>query len=250
MPTWNKRRLLWGLFIVLFVAAALPCIHAWQQTGKYPDRLWLHRANSLEKWEEFSALYPNAEIDITVREGAVLDVTHDEPVSFGLCADRYIQALAHNDRRLWLDIKNLAPPIAHSVMERLDSMLAVAHVERTRLIIESDNAEALAPFKQRGYYTSYYVRYDNPAHLTPDELTAALRHLRKVADSGQVSALSFPIHWYFTLHHHLQRPNIDLLTWDHHTRQWTFHLLPWKRTLLNDPQVKVILLKKKDSHHR
>ena len=69
----------------------------------------MHRANSLEKWEEFSALYPNAEIDITVREGAVLDVTHVEPVSFGLCADRYIQALAYNDRRLWLDIKNLAP---------------------------------------------------------------------------------------------------------------------------------------------
>ena len=250
MPTWNNRRLLWGLFIVLIIAAALPCLHAWQQTGKYPDRLWLHRANSLKKWQEFSALYPNAEIDITVREGAVLDVTHDEPVSFGLCADRYIQALAHNDRRLWLDIKNLAPPIAHSVMERLDSMLAVAHVERTRLIIECDNAEALAPFKQRGYYTSYYVRYDNPSQLTPAELATALNQLRKVVDSGQVSALSFPIHWYATLHEQLHRPEIDLLTWDHHTRQWTFHLLPWKRTLLNDPQVKVILLKKKGSHHR
>ena len=249
MPTWNKRRLLWGLFIVLFVAAALPCIHAWQQTGKYPDRLWLHRANSLEKWEEFSALYPNAEIDITVREGAVLDVTHDEPVSFGLCADRYIQALAHNDRRLWLDIKNL-PPNATRVIERLDSMLALAQADRTRLIIERDNAEALRLFKQRGYYTSYYVRYDNPSQLTPAELATALNQLRKVVDSGQVSALSFPIHWYATLHEQLHRPEIDLLTWDHHTRQWTFLLLPWKRALLNDPQVKVILLKKKGSHHR
>lgn len=249
MPTWNKRRLLWGLVIVLFVAAALPCIHAWQQTGKYPDRLWLHRANSLEKWQEFSALYPNAEIDITVREGAVLDVTHDEPVSFGLCADRYIQALAHNDRRLWLDIKNLAPN-ATRVIERLDSMLALAQIDRTRLIIESDNAEALGLFKQHGYYTSYYVRYDNPSQLTPAELATALNQLRKVVDSGQVSALSFPIHWYATLHEQLHRPGIDLLTWDHHTRQWTFLLLPWKRALLNDPQVKVILLKKKGSHHR
>lgn len=135
-------------------------------------------------------------------------------------------------------------------MERLDSMLAVAHVERTRLIIESDNAEALAPFKQRGYYTSYYVRYDNPSQLTPAELATALNQLRKVVDSGQVSALSFPIHWYATLHEQLHRPEIDLLTWDHHTRQWTFLLLPWKRALLNDPQVKVILLKKKGSHHR
>lgn len=249
MPTWNNRRLLWGLFTVIFIAAALPCIHAWQQTGKYPDRLWLHRANSLEKWQEFSALYPNAEIDITVREGAVLDVTHDEPVSFGLCADRYIQALAHNDRRLWLDIKNL-PPNATRVIERLDSMLALAQVDRTRLIIESDNAEALGLFKQRGYYTSYYVRYDNPSQLTPAELATALNQLRKVVDSGQVSALSFPIHWYATLHEQLHRPEIDLLTWDHHTRQWTFLLLPWKRALLNDPQVKVILLKKKGAHHR
>lgn len=56
MPTWNNRRLLRGLFLVLFIAAALPCLHAWQQTGKYPDRVWLHRANSLQKWQEFSAL--------------------------------------------------------------------------------------------------------------------------------------------------------------------------------------------------
>lgn len=250
MPIWNNRRLLWGILILLLVAAALPCLHAWQQTGKYPDRLWLHRANSLEKWQEFSALYPNAEIDITVREDAVLDVTHDEPVSFGLSADRYIQALAHNDRRLWLDIKNLTPPNAPRVIERLDSMLAQAHADRTRLIIESDNAEALGMFKQRGYYTSYYVRYDNPAQLTPAELATALNQLRKVADSGQVSALSFPIHWYATLHEQLHRPDIDLLTWDHHTRQWTFLLLPWKRALLNDPQLKVILLKKKGAHHR
>ena len=250
MPIWNNRRLLWGLLILLLVAAALPCLYAWQQTGKYPDRLWLHRANSLEKWQEFAALYPNAEIDITVREGAVLDVTHDEPVSFGLSADRYIQALAHNDRRLWLDIKNLTPPNAPRIIERLDSMLALAQADRRRLIIESDNAEALGMFKQRGYNTSYYVRYDNPSQLTPAELAAALSQLRKVADSGQVSALSFPIHWYATLHEQLHRPDIDLLTWDHHTRQWTFLLLPWKRALLNDPQLKVILLKKKGAHHR
>ena len=249
MPTWNKRRLLWGILLALLIAVALPCLYAWQQIGHYSDRLWLHRANSLEKWEEMASLYPHAEIDITVREGAVLDVTHDEPVSFGLCVDRYIQALAHNDRRLWLDIKNLAPN-ATRVIERLDSMLSLAQVDRTRLIIESDNAEALGLFKQRGYYTSYYVRYDNPSQLTPAELATALNQLRKVVDSGQVSALSFPIHWYATLHEQLHRPEIDLLTWDHHTHQWTFLLLPWKRALLNDPQLKVILLKKKGAHHR
>ena len=249
MPTWNKRRLLWGLFIVLFVAAALPCIHAWQQTGKYPDRLWLHRANSLEKWEEFSALYPNAEIDITVREGAVLDVTHDEPVSFGLCADRYIQALAHNDRRLWLDIKNLAPPIAHSVMERLDSMLAVAHVERTRLIIESDNAEALAPFKQRGYYTSYYVSFAKPSQLSPADIDRCLQQLRTIARSRQVCALSFPGWWYDEIHRHLHEP-IDLLTWKHRTTEAELRLWPANLPLLKDPQVKVILIKSKGRFHR
>ena len=118
------------------------------------------------------------------------------------------------------------PPNVTRVIERLGSMLALAQADRTRLIIESDNAEALRLFKQRGYYTSYYVRYDNPSQLTPAELATALNQLRKVVDSGQISALSFPIHWYATLHEQLHRPETDLLTWDHPTRHWTFPLLP------------------------
>ena len=111
-----------------------------------------------------------------------------------------------------MDVKNLDARTAPLLHTRLQQLCARYGVSRSQLILESRNLSQLAAFTARGYYTSYYVRYDNPAHLTPDELTAALRHLRKVADSGQVSALSFPIHWYSTLHHHLQRPNIDLLT--------------------------------------
>ena len=49
MPTWNKRRLYWGILLALLIAVPLPCLYGWQQTGKYPARLWLHRTNSQEK---------------------------------------------------------------------------------------------------------------------------------------------------------------------------------------------------------
>lgn len=248
-PFSYRKPFFTAICLVLSVAL-LASLYAWWCVGKYPDKLWLHRANSIEKWQQMADLYPNAEIDVIIRPDQTLDVTHDDSISYHLSVDAYIAYMANRGGKLWLDIKNLTPVSAPAFRHRLDSMLARYGVDRGRLIIESDNAEALRYLTRQGrYFTSYYIRYPDPARLSTIEVDRAIGHLRRLADSGDICALSFPIYWYDTIHSRLNR-NIPLLTWDHHTRQWTFLLLPWKRALLNDPQLKVILLKRKGSFHR
>ena len=73
--------------------------------------------------------------------------------------------------------------------------------------------------------------------------------LTEVADSHATRALSFPGWWYSTIRKHLNRP-IDLLTWKHRTTQFELFLTPSGQRMVNDPQLKVILIKDKGKFHR
>lgn len=235
--------------LILFTAI-LVSLEAWWSVGNYPDKLWLHRANSIEKWQEMADLYPNAEIDVIIRPDHTLDVTHDDSISFGQKVDHYIAKMAKRGGNLWLDVKNLTPSSALILHHRLDSMLTKYNVDRQRLIVEGNNTDALGYLTHEGhYFTSFYVHYPNPSRLSDAEIKSVISHLCRVVDSGNVCALSFPICWYDVIHSQLDR-SIPMLTWDNHILQWTFLLLPWKRALINDPQIKVILLKRKGSFHR
>ena len=52
--------------------------------GRYPEKIWLHRCNSLEKLYEKQSRYPNVEVDLVFRKDRVFDVTHDVDTSFNL----------------------------------------------------------------------------------------------------------------------------------------------------------------------
>ena len=65
----------------------------------------------------------------------------------------------------------------------------------------------------------------------------------------QVHALSFPGWWYSTIKENLNR-SIDLLTWKHRTTQWQLLLTPKGHKMLDDPELKVILVKDKGQYHR
>lgn len=243
----RKAFCLGGAVLMLLLLAYSLCI--WHEVGTHQEKLWLHCCNSLEKRNAFRELYPNAEVDVTLREDGTWDVTHDAEISFGLSVEAFLADLHAHPGKLWLDVKNLQPQTAVSALHRLDSLCRFYGVDRQRLVVESDCSEALGSFTRERYFTSYYVRDADPADLEEVELQAVLKKLRGIVDSGNVCALSFPVYWYATLSAHLHR-DIPFLTWDHHTLQWTFLWLPQNRKLLNDGQVKVILLKKKGKYHR
>ena len=198
--------------------------------GRYPEKIWLHRCNSLEKLYEKQSRYPNVEVDLVFRKDRVFDVTHDVDTSFNLSLGSYFSYMKDHEGKMWLDIKNLTAGNKHVALERMNEMTEYFQIAKDRLIIEGKNWKALEAFTQDGYYTSYYVTYDEP-------------------DKEVVSALSFPGYWYTEIKEGLNR-SIDLLTWKHRSSQLQFLLSSVGREMLADPQLKVVLVKEKGRFHR
>lgn len=219
------------------------------EVGDYPQKIWLHRCNSLEKLYEKQELYPNIEVDVIFRENQKFDVTHDIDTSFGLYLESYFSYLETEKGKMWLDIKNMNLHNAAAMLTMLDELTEHYHVSKDRLIIESTCWEALEDFTHDGYYTSFYVPYDSPCSLEKEEIEECIEQLQKISDEQAVCALSFPGVWYSTLKEELDRP-IDLLSWQHRTTQLGLLLSPKGRRMLFDPQLKVILVKSKGKYHR
>lgn len=217
--------------------------------GCYPDKIWLHRCNSMEKLYEKYKAYPNIEVDIVFRGNRIFDVTHDTDTTFNLNLGSYFSYMKNKEGKIWLDVKNLTADNRLAALERLDWLVKHYRIRKDRIIIESSAWKALAAFTHQGYYTSYYVTYDEPCSLSDEEMNNSIEKLQDIADGGSVCALSFPGCWYETIKEKLDR-SIDLLTWEHRKSQLEVLLSPSGRRMLCDPQLKVILVKDKGKYHR
>lgn len=246
----KKHRLLIGGIIGIVIGLILRNVFiAFNEIDNHPDKIWLHRCNSIEKLHEKSTRYPNVEVDVVFRSDYTFDVTHDVDTSFHLSIDPYLAYLQKNDGKIWLDIKNLIPANKEIMLSVLDSLLHRHGIDKNRVIIESPSWQSLDVFTRKGYYTSYYVPYEKPGKLSKDDIDRCIRLLQKIVDQNTVRALSFPGWWYDDIKEKLDRP-IDLLTWKHRTTQFELLLSPKGREMLADPQLKVILIKDKGHYHR
>lgn len=238
------KRLTYGLLIVLAIYLVVILFFV----GNYKDKLWLHRCNSIEKFMEQRADYPNIEIDLVFREDGHFDVSHDIPVTFGLPLDSFFAHPANNGK-MWLDLKNLTDTNCCAVLAELERLVVRYGVAKERLIIESSNYQQLSHLTEEGYYTSYYFPHGNPSKLSDAECTDALIDLKLVAETGNFKAVSFPYWWYNEISEALESTKHDLLTWFHRSTEYEF-LLTGGMQMVNNDRLKVILIKSKGEFHR
>ncbi len=243
--------LLWVMFAVLFISLTGYLLCAWQRVDSRPDKVWLHRCNSLEKLQDKIARYPNFEVDVCLRSDGTIDVTHDDYVSFGLSLDAYFPVLGKDIRHhIWVDVKNLNENNVSQFHAKIDSLCSVHRVAREQLIIESPQWQLLRQFTLAGYYTSCYVTASRPSRLDSQQRDSVYAHLHSVARSGAVRALSFPEYWYSHLRDKFTDTDIAFLTWKHHSSQFGFMLLPQSCDMLEDERLRVILVRDKGKYHR
>lgn len=69
-------------------------------------------------------------------------------------------------------------------------------------------------------------------------------------DIKEAFALSFPGWWYDDIKEAFAQQPIALLTWEHRKTQLELFLTPRGRRMINDPQLKVVLVKDKGHFHR
>lgn len=243
------KKYLTSILAVVFIWIGLSLIIGILLSDDFPGKIWLHRCNSMEKLYEQDDEYPNVEIDVVFRENRRFDVTHDVDTSFNLSLDPYFFYMDKTDGKMWLDVKNLTKENKEEMLAELNRLVNTYHIEKDELIIESRDWRALALFTRSGYYTSYYVPFDAPQDMDDKELNDCIIKLRRIADHKVVRALSFPGWWYPIIKERLDR-SIDLLTWKHRTTQLGLLASPMGWRMLNDNQLKVILVKDKGEYHR
>ena len=242
------RNLAFGVAGIFLALALYFVVDAWMNVGRHPHKVWLHRCNSIEKLHQKGELYPNVEVDVVFR-GSAFDVTHDLDVSYGLDLEEYFAHFSKNEGKMWLDVKNLAPTNRDIMLAVLNSLVERYGVAKERLVVESPQWSLLGDFTRDGYYTSMYVEYDKPQNLSGGEVQECIEALRGVVDSGCVKAISFPYWWYPVLKGALGR-SVDMLTWKHRSGHFLFMLSGEGKMMLEDSQLKVVLVKDKGDFHR
>lgn len=219
-------------FLILWFAAQ----HIYWAGNDWQQRIWLHRTNSIEKLNEFADEYKGFECDVILRGDSLLDVTHDEPVSYGVLAEQFFPLLQQNDRHLWFDFKNLNHSNAEVALGLFEQWCNKYGVDKKRLVIEGNDTDAFALFHNQGFYTAYYVRMEEGK-----DLNAILR-------TGGVDALSFHASDYKQIAA-MVTEQADWLVWEHRHSREILPFLPRSRKLLQDNRVKIILVKDKGHYH-
>ena len=242
-------RLLMGIFITLILCITVQMIYSYRHRYAFPDKIWLHRCNSIQKMDEMDEKYQNIEVDVVFRKDSIFDISHDIDTSFNCSLDSFLGQIDKTNRKIWIDLKNLTYTNYRKVYTKLEQLIKEYSISKSQLILESPKADLLQYFTNKGYYTSMYIKFKKPSDLSAQEIDYYISLLQKVADRKMVSALSFPYWWYTEIKDKLNRP-IDLLTWTHHTSSFALQL--WRRgqEMLKDEQLKIILVKEKGHFHR
>ncbi|WP_418626739.1 hypothetical protein [Anaerosinus sp.] len=199
------------------------------------------------KNEKLLADYKGIELDIIFFDNEnKFDINHDSKGYVENSLENYLSYVAEKPLKIWLDFKNLNKENAAQSLEVLSTYLMKYNIDKSNVIIESENYKALGIYKEKGFYTSYYVPYLNLNELTNEQLKNEQNKLRMIIDSGNVSAISFPAYLYeYIKSTHLNK--IDLLTWDKggETERDVWYKTYFDkqaRRMIYDDQVKVILV--------
>lgn len=220
-----------------------------------PDKFWVHRMNNPESVsnEELTKAYKGIEIDIIFfSDENQFDVNHDSKGFVENSLDSYLAKLHNKTSKIWLDLKNLDSNNAEKSMLTLNELLRKHQIDKSRVIVESGNYQALGLYKQGGFYTSYYVPYLKLEDMTLQEMNREKEKLQAIINTGNVSALSFPSKLY-TFIKSGEFENIDFLTWDRAggMRRDMWYQTYWDenaRKMIEDNQIRVILVGDRKNH--
>lgn len=156
----KKRQVILFIIIILVVIVAIFNSN-FVLRYLFENKVWAHKVNSIEKLNKARNKYTGVELDIvfyTAKEGLFFDVNHPPDSSINLSLTEYFQSnLEMPTCKYWLDFKNLNHENKEISSEKLDSVITALNINKSKIIVESASLECLNVFKEKGFYTSYYL---------------------------------------------------------------------------------------------
>ncbi|MBO4328126.1 MAG: hypothetical protein J5831_01795 [Bacteroidales bacterium] len=175
------------------------------------EKIWLHRANAVEKARRFQYDYPGFEIDLQYDDSLhTFFVKHDTDEPSCTTLDAWCDSLDNvSNMGLWFDFKNLNRSNRDEALECLKAIRQRHHLQG-KLYVEASPYYDLKPFHEAGFLVSFYVPFFNPYR---DDSATCCKHLPTIQDAidSGVDAISGYEFQYLFLKAHF--PDQTKLIW-------------------------------------
>lgn len=218
-----------------------------------PEKLWLHRVDSIEKQKEFCDKYKGLEFDIIYYESYDgFENSHDigdyNRYDFEKTLLTYQKLNRSNG--IWLDFKNLSENNKIKSCNKLNELIVKYKIDKSLIWVESNDWESLKYFKDNGFKTSYYFPYYDLKKMSDIDIKKVKMLTEDIALSGAINAISFDGDYYNFIKTMNIPNNVVFLSW-FDSSSWSEVWLRSKyQDILNDEKVKVILVKDLGNYHR
>lgn len=178
----------------------------------FKAKIWAHKANSIEKLNEAKKMFSGVELDVVFyTNGNYFDVNHPPDKSISLSLTKYFQSqTSDSNYKYWIDFKNLNEENELLSSNSLDSITKLFKINKSNIIVESDNPQLLKSYNDKGFLTSYYL----PSRLhtrNEDSLKEALEQIKKNLISYKNIYISVEYKDYPIIKKHF--PKQKKLTW-------------------------------------
>ena len=180
------RTILISLLCLLLFSTACSNKPEWSHDSK----IWLHKANNIEKAQHFQYDYAGLEIDLRYDDvQKTFFVKHDADEPSNTTLDDWCRALDNaSNLGLWFDFKNLNESNCDEALDCLVKIRKKHHL-KGKLYVESPSYNNLKAFHEAGFLVSFYIPYFNPYRDDSATCNKHLPTIQKAIDSG-VDAIS------------------------------------------------------------
>ena len=209
---------------------------------KKPQKIWLHRANDIEKVQYFQDKYAGLEIDVTYVDSLhTFLIFHggghieSNPVTF----EKWLEQIENTRKiRLWLDFKNINSRNKVMILNELNRICAKHKLRKGNLIVESNNADCLPLFREAHYRTSYYIPKFNPEETSDFDIQRYTCKIRREISENDITTISGYYYQYEFMRDSFPDENIFL--WYH--MYDTMIRNQYIELANNDDRVKILLV--------
>ncbi len=209
-------------------------------SGKFNDKIWLHRVNSVEKMKKYQYSYTGLEIDVHYDFfRKFFYVSHDEDASVNLSIEHLFQSLqSTSDHYFWIDYKNLNNENREESLNLLMNIAKKYEIPHSHIVVESSETECLSVFSENGFQTSYYLPRCNPYTASKESMLKLAKEIDGRLQKSKVNYVSAYYYEYAFIKFYF--PETNMLLW--YTRDNPLKAFFVKNKLEKDDKVKVILL--------
>lgn len=202
------------------------------------ERIWLHRANSIEKARQYQYQYGGLEVDVFFNDSLqTFEIKHDPDEVPKLTLNEWCDALETiSQTGVWFDFKNLNHDNCQQALRCLKEIRRRHHM-KGRLYVESSSYDQLLPFQKEGFLVSYYIPDFNPWMEDSATYLPYTKFIQDAIDKGVNDISGFDYQYHFLKKTYPKQPKLI----------WTVSEDPaWQarfiETVSKDSLVEVILL--------